>query len=440
MNLFRTISIALTALARTKTRSLLTVLGVIIGVAAVIAMVAIGEGAKARVAEQFESMGTSTLIVTSGASSAGGARGGAGSRPTLTWTDLDAIVALPEVGAAAPQLRGNAQVVSESSNWQTQINATTPAWFTVRAWDVARGEPLTDADVASNRKVVVLGQTVATNLFGDDDPLGQTVRVDRTPFVVVGVLEKKGTSAMGQDSDDVVVIPSTTYLSKVSGGNARYLNGQIMVMAADRDDTAATQAAIEELLRARHQLRATADDDFTVRDLTSIAKARTASAATITSLLAGVALVSLLVGGIGIMNVIAGQRDRAHAGDRPAHGDRRAARQHPAAVSHRGAGAVAGRRLRRHRHRGDRRALAGVPLRLPAADPAGRGRPRGGGVGRGRRGLRPVPRAPGLADGSDHRSAARVADHIDLPTRPTATDTRGVGTVAVGLRAHARSR
>ena len=304
MNLFRTISIALTALARTKTRSLLTVLGVIIGVAAVIAMVAIGEGAKARVAEQFESMGTSTLIVTSGASSAGGARGGAGSRPTLTWTDLDAIVALPEVGAAAPQLRGNAQVVSESSNWQTQINATTPAWFTVRAWDVARGEPLTDADVASNRKVVVLGQTVATNLFGDDDPLGQTVRVDRTPFVVVGVLEKKGTSAMGQDSDDVVVIPSTTYLSKVSGGNARYLNGQIMVMAADRDDTAATQAAIEELLRARHQLRATADDDFTVRDLTSIAKARTASAATITSLLAGVALVSLLVGGIGIMNVM----------------------------------------------------------------------------------------------------------------------------------------
>ncbi len=304
MNLFRTISIALTALARTKTRSLLTVLGVIIGVAAVIAMVAIGEGAKARVAEQFESMGTSTLIVTSGASSAGGARGGAGSRPTLTWTDLDAIVALPEVGAAAPQLRGNAQVVSESSNWQTQINATTPAWFTVRAWDVARGEPLTDADVAGNRKVVVLGQTVATNLFGDDDPLGQTVRVDRTPFVVVGVLEKKGTSAMGQDSDDVVVIPSTTYLSKVSGGNARYLNGQIMVMAADRDDTAATQAAIEELLRARHQLRATADDDFTVRDLTSIAKARAASAATITSLLAGVALVSLLVGGIGIMNVM----------------------------------------------------------------------------------------------------------------------------------------
>ena len=304
MNLFRTISIALTALARTKTRSLLTVLGVIIGVGAVIAMVAIGEGAKARVAEQFESMGTSTLIVTSGASSAGGARGGAGSRPTLTWTDLDAIAALPEVGAAAPQLRGSAQVVSEAANWQTQINATTPAWFTVRAWDVARGEALSDADVAGNRKVVVLGQTVVANLFGDDDPLGQTVRIDRTPFVVVGVLEKKGTSAMGQDSDDVVVIPSTTYLSKVSGGNARYLNGQIMVMAADRDHTAATQAAIEELLRTRHQLRASADDDFTVRDLTAVAKARAASAATITSLLAGVALVSLLVGGIGIMNVM----------------------------------------------------------------------------------------------------------------------------------------
>jgi putative ABC transport system permease protein len=304
MNVFRTTMVAFAALARTKTRSFLTVLGVIIGVGAVIAMVSIGEGAKQRVAAQFEAMGTSTLIVSGGSSQAGGARGGAGSRLTITWEDLAAIRQLPEVGAAAPQLRGNAQIVSEQSNWQTQINATTPEWFTVRSWKVASGDILTDADVAGARKVAIIGKTVATNLFGTDDPLGQTIRIDRTPFTVVGVLEPKGTNAMGQDNDDLVVIPSKTFLSKVSGGNARYLSGQIMVMAASKDATTAAKSAIEDLLRTRHKLRADQDDDFTVRDLTSVAKAQAESASTITSLLLGVALVSLLVGGIGIMNIM----------------------------------------------------------------------------------------------------------------------------------------
>jgi putative ABC transport system permease protein len=304
MNIFRTTMVAFTALARTKTRSFLTMLGVIIGVGAVIAMVSIGEGAKQRVAAQFEAMGTSTLIVSGGSSQAGGARGGAGSRLTITWDDLAAIKQLPEVGAAAPQLRGNAQIVSEQSNWQTQINATTPEWFTVRSWKVASGEILTDADVAGARKVAVIGKTVATNLFGTDDPVGQTLRIDRTPFTVVGVLETKGTNAMGQDNDDLVVIPSKTFLSKISGGNARYLSGQIMVMAASKDATTAAKTAIEDLLRTRHKLRADQDDDFSVRDLTSVAKAQNESAGTITSLLLGVALVSLLVGGIGIMNIM----------------------------------------------------------------------------------------------------------------------------------------
>jgi len=304
VNLLRTTMVALTALSRTKTRSFLTVLGVIIGVGAVIAMVSIGEGAKARVAAQFEAMGTSTLIVSSGASNAGGARGGAGSRLTLTWEDLDAIRALPEVAAAAPQLRGNAQILAEGANWQTQINATTPDWFIVRSWKVAAGEELTAADVAGARKVAVLGKTVATNLFADVDPVGQTIRIDRTPFTVVGVLEAKGTSAFGQDNDDVVVIPTKTFLSKVSGANARYLGGQIMVMAASRDQTTLAKAAIEDLLRTQHKLRSDAEDDFAVRDLTSVAKARAESTDTITSLLAGVALVSLLVGGIGIMNIM----------------------------------------------------------------------------------------------------------------------------------------
>ncbi|MBK9031283.1 MAG: ABC transporter permease [Myxococcales bacterium] len=303
MNLWRTTLVALSALGRTKARSLLTVLGVIIGVGAVIAMVSIGEGAKARVAAQFEAMGTSTLVVTSGASTAGGARGGAGSQPTLTWTDLDAIRALPEVGAAAPQLRGNGQLLADGSNWQAPITATTSAWFTVRAWAAARGELLSPADDAGARKVAVIGKTVATNLFGDDDPIGQTMRIDRTPFIVIGVLEAKGTSAMGQDSDDVVVIPARTFLSKVSGGNARFLSGQVIVMAAS-PDTAGAKLAIEELLRERHKRRAGEPDDVSVRDLSEIAKAQAASASTITSLLAGVALVSLLVGGIGIMNIM----------------------------------------------------------------------------------------------------------------------------------------
>jgi putative ABC transport system permease protein len=304
MSLFRTFAVALAALSRTKVRSFLTVLGVIIGVGAVIAMVSVGEGAKKRVSAQFEAMGTSTLIVSGGSFSSGGARGGAGSRLTLTWEDLAAIRQLPEVGAAAPQLRGNAQIVSEQSNWQTQINATTPEWFAVRSWRVASGDMITDADVTGAKKVAVLGKTVATNLFGADDPVGQTIRIDRTPFVVVGVLEAKGTNAMGQDNDDVVVIPSKTFLSKVAGGNARYLSGQIMAMAASHDATAQAQAAIEDLLRTRHKLRADQDNDFTVRDLSSIAKAQSESASTITSLLLGVALVSLFVGGIGIMNIM----------------------------------------------------------------------------------------------------------------------------------------
>ncbi len=304
MNLFRTTLVALTALSRTKTRSFLTVLGVIIGVGAVIAMVSIGEGAKARVAAQFEAMGTSTLIVSGGASTAGGARGGAGSRLTLTWEDLDAVRALPEVAVAAPQLRGNAQILSETSNWQTQITATTPEWFEVRSWKVTAGELFSHADVNAARKVAVIGKTVATNLFADQDPVGETIRIDRTPFVVVGVLEAKGTSSFGQDNDDVVVVPTRTYLSKVSRGNARYISGQIMVMAAARDQTTAAKTAIEELLRTRHRLRDGQEDDFSVRDLTSVAKAQAESAATITSLLAGVALVSLLVGGIGIMNIM----------------------------------------------------------------------------------------------------------------------------------------
>jgi putative ABC transport system permease protein len=303
MSLLRLFGLALTALSRAKTRSLLTVLGVIIGVGAVIAMVSIGEGAKAKVARAFSSMGTSTLVVSSGSSSAGGARGGAGSQPTITWDDLAAIAELPDVAAVAPQLRKNAQVLGDGANWQTQVIGTSPDWFVIRNWQVAVGEPLGPGD--ASRKVAVLGRTVATQLFGDGvDPIGHTIRVDRTPMVVVGVLAAKGTSPTGNDDDDTIVIPATTFITKLgTGAVAKYVPGQLLVAAISDQRTGHAKTAIEELLRGRHRLR-TDDDDFTVRDLSAIAAAQQESTATITSLLAGVALVSLLVGGIGIMNIM----------------------------------------------------------------------------------------------------------------------------------------
>ncbi len=305
MSLLRLLGLAIDALSRTKTRSLLTVLGVIIGVGAVIAMVSIGEGARAKVARAFSSMGTSTLVVSSGSSQQGGARGGSGSQPTLTWDDLAAIQGLPEVAAAAPQLRKNLQVLADGANWQTQVIGTTADWFAIRNWPVVLGDPIDPADVAASRKVAVLGQTVVTNLFGEGvDPVGETIRIDRAPFLVVGVLKGRGTSATGSDDDDTIVVPATSYMSKLGGGAvARYLPGQLLVQAIADDRTAQAQAAIEDLLRTRHRL-GDRDDDFTVRDLSAIAAAQQESTSTITSLLAGVALVSLIVGGIGIMNIM----------------------------------------------------------------------------------------------------------------------------------------
>jgi putative ABC transport system permease protein len=305
MSLWRTLHVAIAALVRTKTRSLLTVLGVIIGVGAVIAMVSIGEGAKARVARTFEAMGTNMLTVFSGAASSRGARGGAGSLPTLTWDDLAAIRAhVPGVVQAAPQLRANAQLVSELGNWQTGVIGTTPEWFAIRNWPVARGEIFTAADDAAGRPVAILGKTVVDNLFGPgSDPVGQTVRINAIPFQVIGVAATKGASAFGSDTDDTVIIPATTFGRRISGGLQKYLAGAIVVQA-EAGGSARVEAGIEELLRERHRLRADQEDDFAVRDLSEIADAQQESAQTITSLLAGVALVSLLVGGIGIMNIM----------------------------------------------------------------------------------------------------------------------------------------
>ena len=305
MNPLLTFRLALRALLRNKMRSFLTMLGIIIGVSAVIAMVAIGEGAKAQVEKSFAAMGTSLLIVMSGSTSSGGARGGFGSQPTLTWDDLKAIqTEVSSVKSAAPVLRSSAQLVSEDQNWTTQVQGTTPEYFEIRSWSIASGSGITPSDVEGGTKVIVLGQTVGNRLFGSGDPVGQVVRIKNTPFQVVGVLQSKGQSPTGQDYDDGAFVPVTTFQSKIQGGLQKYLSGTIFVSAVSAADTARAQTAVTNLLRDRHRIPTGGDDDFAIRNLTEIAGAQQEGTKTMTTLLASIALVSLLVGGIGIMNIM----------------------------------------------------------------------------------------------------------------------------------------
>jgi putative ABC transport system permease protein len=306
MNVFQVLRVAIRALLRNKLRSFLTTLGVVIGVSAVIAMVAIGEGAKAKVSEAFASMGSNLLIVLSGSTTAGGARGGFGSLPTLTWEDLKAIRAeCSSVRYAAPQLRSTASVISEDQNWGTSINGISPEFFAIKDWSVSSGSTLTQSDVEGATKVVVLGQTVVEKLYGPSaDPVGQMVRVKNFPFQVVGVAARKGQSAMGQDQDDVVFMPYSTFQAKIQGGLQKYIPGIIMVSATGSEDITRAEKQIGNLLRDRHHIPIGGSDDFSIRNLTEMAAAQQEGVSTITSLLASIALVSLLVGGIGIMNIM----------------------------------------------------------------------------------------------------------------------------------------
>jgi len=298
--------VAVRALSRNKMRSFLTTLGVIIGVSAVIAMVAIGEGAKARVEEAFASMGSNLLVVLSGTTTSSGAHGGFGSMPTLTWDDLKAIRSeASAVRYASPTLRTTQQVISEDQNWATSINGVSPEYFPMRSWPVSSGRTITDSDVESGSKVVLLGETVVEKLFGPSaDPVGQSVRVKNVPFQIVGVLARKGQSASGQDYDDATFVPYTTYCAKIQGGLQKFIAGQIMVGAVSSDATVRAQAQITNLLRDRHRIRVGADDDFSIRNLAEMANAQQEGVNTLTTLLASIAAVSLLVGGIGIMNIM----------------------------------------------------------------------------------------------------------------------------------------
>jgi len=306
LNIAQTIPLAVRALLRNKTRSFLTMLGVIIGVASVISMVAVGEGAKAKVEGVFTAMGTNLLIVLSGSTSARGVMGGFGSMPTLTWDDLTAIKKEARaVRFAAPVLSSRVTILSDDANWMTAVTGTTPEYLEIRAWKVARGSSFESSDVDSGSATVVLGQTVVDRLFGGStDPLGRTVRISGVPFIVIGVLQTKGQSPMGSDYDDTAMMPVSTFRSKIQGGLGKYIPGIIAVSAVSAADTGRAQQEINALLRDHHHLNADAEDDFNVRNLTEIAAAQQQGTKALTGLLAAIAAVSLLVGGIGIMNIM----------------------------------------------------------------------------------------------------------------------------------------
>ena len=305
MNLLLTFRIALKAIGRNKLRSSLTMLGIIIGVGAVITMVAIGSGAKARIQEQIASMGSNLLIVMSGSTTSGGVRRGMGSAPTLTVEDAKAIAEeIAVIKHVAPTLGGTAQVVFENQNWATNTIATTPESLLIRDWPTISGKPFTAADMTGAAKVCLLGQTVANGLFGEMDPTGQIVRINKFPFTVIGVLALKGQTTWGQDQDDVVYVPLPTGQRLLFGSRFPGMVRAIMVQATGPDVMKQAEEEITRLLQQRHRIRPGQENDFSIRNLTEAMSTAEASANVMTILLGAIASISLLVGGIGIMNIM----------------------------------------------------------------------------------------------------------------------------------------
>ncbi len=307
MRVRATAHLALVALAASRARTALTMLGVIIGVAAVVTMMAVGAGAQARVEGQIRSLGSNLIIVLSGSITTGGVRLGAGSQLTVTEDDARAMEReIDSLQVAAPTVRGGVQVIAGNANWSTGLVGVTPGFLEARDWDTAAGRPLTQDDVDGATKVVLLGQTVANNLFGGADPIGQVVRVKKVPLTVVGVLARKGQSTQGQDQDDTVLVPLSTAKKKVLGtsqANARAVNG-ILVKVREASAMKGAEQSIRTLLRQRHHLQPGQDDDFTLRNLAEILESQEASSRVLSLLLAAIASVSLVVGGIGIMNIM----------------------------------------------------------------------------------------------------------------------------------------
>jgi putative ABC transport system permease protein len=305
MNPFTTLKLALRALWRNKVRTMLTMAGIVFGIGAVIAMVSGGQGAQQAVKDVFQSLGTNVLILTNGSQRSFGAAGGAGSRQSLTWDDLKALQTgeISTIKWVVPMLQTRAQVASEDANWNTSVVGTTALWFQVRNWAAVQGTVFDEDTGNSNAKVAVIGTTVATQLYGTGSPIGRTIRISGQPYEVIGVLASKGQGPMG-DYDDNIEIPIKTYQQKLSKGLAKYINGQILISMVTDDVAERTISDVTGLLRDRHKLDASDEDDFRIRNPAEFAQAQQDSTQRIATLLAIVAAVSLFVGGIGVMNIM----------------------------------------------------------------------------------------------------------------------------------------
>ena len=298
---------ALRSLRANKMRSALTTLGIIIGVGAVITMLSVGEGAKRQVAEQLKSLGSNLMVIFPGAVTASGVRLGTGGRNTLTENDAQAIQEeVPQVLAAAAGIRGTGQLVNGNLNWSSYIYGISGDYLTAREWRIARGRAFDDGEMRGGDKVALVGQTVADMLFGGTDPTGQTIRVKNVPFTIVGLLEPKGQSLGGQDQDDVVLIPINTARGRIIGkGQGRLKSvGHIYVKMVEGADMKEAEARVQVLLQQRHRITPDKEDDFNIRNLSEVVQAEQEASRTLSGLLAAIASVSLLVGGIGIMNIM----------------------------------------------------------------------------------------------------------------------------------------
>lgn len=300
-----TFKISLRSLKVNKMRSILTSLGIIIGVSAVIIMLSIGEGAKQRINKDIASMGSNLLMVLSGSTTSSGVRMGSGTQPTLTIKDAEAMLKhCPSVLEVAPTVSQVQQLVYSNQNWSTTVNGITPGFMPIRMWEVESGRGITEDDLKNTTKVAVLGTTVTTNLFGDMDPVNKTIRIGGMPFKVIGILKPKGQNGMGQDQDDTVLIPITTAQKKLFGTDFPGMVKHISVQAIDEESLDSAQEEITELLRERHNLGKTKEDDFTIRNFTQMLETAKQASNTMAILLGSIASVSLLVGGIGIMNIM----------------------------------------------------------------------------------------------------------------------------------------
>ncbi|KAB0664498.1 FtsX-like permease family protein [Oryzomonas japonica] len=305
MDLLQTLKIALRALRTNKMRSFLTMLGIIIGIAAVIAMMAVGAGARHVISQQIASIGSNIILVIPGSTTSGGIRIGSGASQTLTSDDAKAIMAeCPSVETAAPTVRSTGQVVYGNMNWSTIIMGSTPEMFDIREWPVTSGRSLGQQDVDGAAKVCLLGQTVAENLFGSTDPVGKMVRIKKVPFTVVGLLERKGQSPQGSDQDDVIFVPLRTAQRKLVGSQFPNTVGAVMIKARSEALLSKAEDEVNDLLKQRHRITGSKEPDFSTRNLSEILAVAEQSSKAMSLLLGAVASISLLVGGIGIMNIM----------------------------------------------------------------------------------------------------------------------------------------